>query len=63
VLPRGNSGPLGKYLIILAEFVECTHNDKRKPEEDVNMEDVKFNVRGEPVFSVMAAGWFCEKSG
>jgi hypothetical protein len=22
-----------------------------------------FNVRGEPVFSVMAAGWFCEKSG
>jgi hypothetical protein len=20
------------------------------------------NVRGEPVFSVMAAGWFCEKS-
>ena len=21
------------------------------------------NVRGEPVFSVMAAGWFCEKSG
>jgi hypothetical protein len=24
---------------------------------------VGFNVRGEPVFSVMAAGWFCEKSG
>jgi hypothetical protein len=23
----------------------------------------KRNVRGEPVFSVMAAGWFCEKSG
>jgi hypothetical protein len=21
------------------------------------------NVRGEPVFSVMVAGWFCEKSG
>jgi hypothetical protein len=21
------------------------------------------NARGEPVFSVMAAGWFCEKSG
>jgi hypothetical protein len=21
------------------------------------------NFRGEPVFSVMAAGWFCEKSG
>ena len=21
------------------------------------------NVRGEPIFSVMAAGWFCEKSG
>jgi hypothetical protein len=21
------------------------------------------NVRGEPVFSVLAAGWFCEKSG
>jgi hypothetical protein len=21
------------------------------------------NVQGEPVFSVMAAGWFCEKSG
>jgi hypothetical protein len=21
------------------------------------------NVRGEPVFSVMAASWFCEKSG
>jgi hypothetical protein len=21
------------------------------------------NVRGEPVFSVMAAGWFCDKSG
>jgi hypothetical protein len=21
------------------------------------------NVRGEPVFSVIAAGWFCEKSG
>jgi hypothetical protein len=21
------------------------------------------NVRGEPVVSVMAAGWFCEKSG
>ena len=21
------------------------------------------NVRGEPVFSVMATGWFCEKSG
>jgi hypothetical protein len=21
------------------------------------------NVWGEPVFSVMAAGWFCEKSG
>jgi hypothetical protein len=21
------------------------------------------NVRGEPVFSVMAAGWSCEKSG
>jgi hypothetical protein len=21
------------------------------------------NIRGEPVFSVMAAGWFCEKSG
>jgi hypothetical protein len=21
------------------------------------------NVRGEPVFSVMAAGWFSEKSG
>ena len=21
------------------------------------------NVRGEPVYSVMAAGWFCEKSG
>ena len=20
-----------------------------------------FNVRGEPIFSVMAAGWFCEK--
>jgi hypothetical protein len=22
-----------------------------------------FNVWGEPVFSVMAASWFCEKSG
>ena len=22
-----------------------------------------FNVRGKPVFSVMVAGWFCEKSG
>jgi len=21
------------------------------------------NVRGEPIFSVMVAGWFCEKSG
>jgi hypothetical protein len=24
---------------------------------------VLLNVWGEPVFSVMAAGWFCEKSG
>jgi hypothetical protein len=24
---------------------------------------VKNNVRGEPGFSVMVAGWFCEKSG
>jgi hypothetical protein len=24
---------------------------------------LRSNVRGEPVFSVMAAGWFCEKSG
>ena len=24
---------------------------------------MKNNVRGEPGFSVMAAGWFCEKSG
>jgi hypothetical protein len=23
----------------------------------------RINVRGDPVFSVMAAGWFCEKSG
>jgi hypothetical protein len=23
----------------------------------------RHNVRGEPVFNVMAAGWFCEKSG
>ena len=25
--------------------------------------DGETNVRGEPVFSVMAAGWFCEESG
>jgi hypothetical protein len=25
--------------------------------------DDSSNVRGEPVFSVTAAGWFCEKSG
>ena len=24
---------------------------------------IRNNVRGEPVFSVMAAGWICEKSG
>jgi len=24
---------------------------------------MQFNVRGEPVFSVMMAGWFCERSG
>ena len=24
---------------------------------------IHVNVWGEPVFSVMAAGWFCEKSG
>jgi hypothetical protein len=26
-------------------------------------EELQGNVWGEPVFSVMAAGWFCEKSG
>jgi hypothetical protein len=26
-------------------------------------DDGCINVRGEPVFSVMAASWFCEKSG
>ena len=25
--------------------------------------DHQGNVQGEPVFSVMVAGWFCEKSG
>ena len=25
--------------------------------------DFPNNVQGEPVFSVMAASWFCEKSG
>jgi hypothetical protein len=24
---------------------------------------ISSNVRGEPVFSVVVAGWFCEKSG
>jgi hypothetical protein len=24
---------------------------------------ISVNVRGEPVFSVMVAGWFCEKYG
>jgi hypothetical protein len=27
------------------------------------MNTCESNVRGEPVFSVMVAGWFCEKSG
>ena len=26
-------------------------------------EEEEANVRGEPVLSVMATGWFCEKSG
>jgi hypothetical protein len=26
-------------------------------------ECIQANVRGEPVFSVMAANWFCEKAG
>ena len=26
-------------------------------------EELQGNVRGEPVFGVMVAGWFCEKSG
>ena len=28
-----------------------------------NRLDLQTNLRGEPVFSVMAAGWFCEKFG
>jgi hypothetical protein len=28
---------------------------------DVDILTILVNVRGEPVFSVMAAGWFCEK--
>jgi hypothetical protein len=28
-----------------------------------NPHSIRSNVRGEPVFSVMAANWFCEKSG
>jgi hypothetical protein len=36
--------------------------NKGKP-KDVDMRPVGLNVPGEPVFSVMAAGWFCEKSG
>jgi hypothetical protein len=42
-----------KYQSILAVDVHRT----------VRLPRLSPNVRGEPVFSVMAAGWFCEKSG
>jgi hypothetical protein len=37
------------------------HTHTKEEEDALNTEHC--NVRGEPVFSVMAAGWICEKSG
>jgi hypothetical protein len=34
-----------------------------KPSPGIDANDLKINVWGEPVFSVMESSWFCEKSG
>ena len=41
----------------------CKQNNQLPTKNLNELKDNSINVRGEPLFSVMAAGWFCEKPG
>ena len=47
--------PFFDNTIIHVSIIMDGHNNSKKKSQP--------NVKGEPVFSVMASNWFCEKSG